>query len=78
MAAKKTKFEGVINLPKGSTYSFERERALKLEVYATVKKFGSKKKILEDSLDLFFKKHNISEDLWNAGLLILKEGGTDD
>lgn len=75
MATKKRSFESLLSgLSKGATYRFEPKTALELEVYGVIKKYGSKKKIVEDALDLFFKENKISPKLREAAILILEEG----
>jgi len=75
MATKKRSMESLLRgLSKGSTYRLDPETALELEVYGVIKKYGSKKQILEDSLKLYFKKHTIPSRLRQAAIMILEEG----
>ena len=61
-------------LSKGSTYRFNPEIALELEVYGMTKKFGSKNEIIERSLAEFFRRHPVSDRIREAALLILGGG----
>jgi len=75
MAVKKKNVESLLSgLSKGATYRFEPQTALELEVYGVIKKYGSKKQIVEDALLLFFKKNKIPPKLREAAILILEEG----
>jgi len=51
------------------------ETAFELEVYAKINKYGSKKQILEDSLQMFFKKHKVPTNLREAAILLIEAEG---
>ena len=58
-------------LSKGSTYRFSPDIAFELELYGLVRKYGSQRQIIEQSLFEFFDRHPIPSELRDAALLIL-------
>lgn len=66
----------VPGLGKSSTYTFSPELALELELYGTIKKHGTKKDIIEQSLSEFFDRNPLPKRLREAALLIIEEGAS--
>lgn len=74
MAKKKVGIESLIDFAGRSTYRFQRETALELELYSVAGKYGTKKQILEDALELYFKKNKMAPQLRDAAMVILRAG----
>lgn len=73
MAERKTTIQAsqLRGLSKGSTYRFSADVALELELYGLIRKYGSQRQVIEQSLLEFFERHPIPNDLREAALLIL-------
>ena len=72
MASKTKKPPHAKGLTKKETYELSANVALELQVYDRVGKFGSKKGIVEDSLQDWFKKNPIPTKLRNAALTLIE------
>ena len=59
-------------LSKGSTYRFSPEIALELELYGVIRKHGSQKDIVEQSLAEYFERNPIPKKLRDAAMMILE------
>lgn len=77
MASRKIKLsEKLLRVVPGeSTYRFDRETALELEIYSQVGKHGPKKRILELALRDWYEKNPLRPKVREAAMLLLEERG---
>lgn len=61
-------------LSKGCTYRFSPDVALELELYGLVQRYGTRKQIIERSLNEYFRQNPLPKKLRDAALLIVDEG----
>ena len=66
---------GIERLRKGGQYRLEPSIAYELEVFAKIGDHGSRKNIVEEALEEFFKKNPIKKNYRDAAELLLSGNG---